>query len=129
MKIIKHGTKILGHFICDRCECEFEENIKNCRIGVTVNYNNPKHDPVDIPTAFVVCPDCGKECATYLSDFMPESQFMATSTEKPKEHIDADEMNNILYETKYYNIPYGTPEYYTFVEKKFGYTRENSDIC
>lgn len=125
MKILKHGTKILGHFICDRCECEFEENIKNCRIGLTTNYNNIKHDPVDIETAFVICPDCGKECSLYVSDFTSE----ASSKMPNKVHVDADEMNNILYETKYYNIPYGTPEYYTFVEKKFGYTRENSDIC
>ena len=125
MKILKHGTKIIGRFKCDRCECEFEENVKNCRIGLTTNYNNIKHDPVDIETAFVICPDCGKECATYLSNFTPES-----SNKMPNRvHVDADEMNNILYETKYYNIPYGTPEYYTFVEKKYGYTRENSDIC
>ena len=125
MKILKHGTKILGHFICDRCECEFEENIKNCRIGLTTNYNNIKHDPVNIETAFVICPDCGKECSLYVSDFTSES-----SSKMPnKVHVDTDEMNNILYETKYYNIPYGTPEYYTFVEKNFGYTRENSDIC
>lgn len=115
MKIIKHGTKITGRFKCSRCKCEFEENIKNCKIV----------HPVDIETAFVICPDCGKECSLPISDFT----FESSSKVQNKVHVDADEMNNILYETKYYNIPYGTPEYYTFVEKKFGYTRENSDIC
>lgn len=125
MKILKHGTKIIGIFKCDRHECAFEENIKNCRIGLTTNYNNIKHDPVDIETAFVICPDCGKECSLYVSDFTSE-----LSSKMPnKVHVDADEMNNILYEVKYFDIPYGTPEYYTFVEKKYGYTRENSDIC
>ena len=125
MKIIKHGTKIAGRFKCSRCECEFEENIKNCEFGLTTDYNNQEHNPVDIETAFVICPDCGKKCSLRVSDFT----FESSSKVQNKVHVDADEMNNILYETKYYNIPYGTPEYYTFVEKKYGYTRENSDIC
>lgn len=46
MKIIKHGNAL--RFVCENCECEWQEVTKNCTYdGFTFSY-------------WYKCPECGK---------------------------------------------------------------------
>ena len=61
MKIIKHGNALL--FICENCECEWQEVKKNCEYE---SYSSEY---------WYRCPECGKRtkgCKVKAEDILPE---------------------------------------------------------
>lgn len=67
MKIIKHGK--LLRFVCENCECEWQEVKKNCEDEVI-------HEPYS-HRYWYRCPECGKNTQGYevkAEDILPEGR-------------------------------------------------------
>lgn len=67
MKIIKHGK--LLRFVCENCECEWQEVKKNCEDEVIPEPYSHRY--------WYRCPECGKNtkgCEVKAEDILPEGR-------------------------------------------------------
>lgn len=67
MKIIKHGK--LLRFVCENCECEWQEVKKNCEDQIIQEPFSHRY--------WYRCPECGKNTMGYevkAEDILPEGR-------------------------------------------------------